>query len=248
MVAFGACFLVIAKGQDALEFQELHNTLRTAYAKIKLLENAEKAGGQPTVALQESTATAQAEAVALRERYLQLRGLLDALDISAIENSGDSKVGRLVAALNDLRLRKQEQRRLTDTLSNLLEAASEFSEVATPGNPESVQKLGAAIQNAETVLRSSVDQTADARSKELTDANVISLKPELGVVVLDVGINDGAKPGMPFNIFRADKPIARVLITDVRSTVSGAVVRELFSQSDKLMIGDRGQADATQSF
>jgi hypothetical protein len=39
-----------------------------------------------------------------------------------------------------------------------------------------------------------------------------------------------------------------VFVTDVRSNVSGAVVRELFSPLDKLMIGDRGQADASQSF
>jgi hypothetical protein len=104
------------------------------------------------------------------------------------------------------------------------------------------------MQGAESALKSSITQAGEPDKKELTEASVVSIKDELGVVVLDVGTKDGAKPGMPFNIFRADKPIARVLVTDVRSTVSGAVVRELFSPSDKLMIGDRGQADATQSF
>ena len=242
------CGLTEAGAQDALEFQELQNNLRTAYAKIQALESAEKAGGQPALALQSSTAAAQAEATALKERYLQLRGLLDALDISAIENGTDEKAARLVAALNDLRMVKEEQKRLADALFRLLEASMEFSQVATPGNPESVQRLSVAMQSAETALKSSINQAAEPGKKELTDASVVSIKPELGVVVLDVGTKDGAKPGMPFNIFRADKPIARVLITDVRSTVSGAVVRELFSPSDKLMIGDRGQAEASQSF
>jgi len=93
------CCSGLAKGQDALEFEELQNTLRTAYAKIKVLEKSEKAGGAPSVALQESAATAQAEAAELKERYLQLRGLLDALDISAIESGGDEKADRLIAAL-----------------------------------------------------------------------------------------------------------------------------------------------------
>jgi hypothetical protein len=243
-----ACLLMSAEGQDALEFQELQNTLRTAYTKIKALEGAEKAGGVPSAALQESTATAHAEAAALKEQYLQLRGLIDALDISAIENGEDEKAARLVAALNDLRLIKQEQKRLVDSLFSLLDASSEYSQVATPGNPESVKKLGVAMQNAEAALKSSISQAGDPARKDLTDASVVSIKPEIGVIVLDVGIRDGAKPGMPFNIFRADKPIARVLVTDVRSTVSGAVVREVFSPSDKLMIGDRGQADASQSF
>ncbi len=174
--------------------------------------------------------------------------MLDALDISAIENESDGKSDRLVAALNDLRLIKEEQKRLSEALISLIEASNEFSQVASPGNPESVQKLGTAMQNAEEALKSSINQAGEPAKKDLTDANVVSIEPELGVVILDVGTKDGAKPGMPFNIFRADKPIARVLVTDVRSTVSGAVVRELFSPSDKLMIGDRGQADASQSF
>ncbi len=248
VVGFGLCCSAFAKGQDALEFEELQNTLRTAYAKIKVLEKAEKAGGAPSVALQESAATAQAEAAELKERYLQLRGLLDALDISAFENGGDEKADRLIAALNDLRLIKEAQEQLADALFVLLEASTEFSQVATPGNPESVQKLGMAMQGAETALKSSISQAREPTKKELTEASVVSIKPDLGVVVLDVGTKDGAKPGMPFNIFRADKPIARVFVTDVRSNVSGAVVRELFSPLDKLMIGDRGQADASQSF
>jgi len=248
LVGITAGCLSVVGAQDALEFQELQNTLRTAYAKIQALEAAQKAGGTPSLALQQSTATAQAEAVELKERYLQLRGLLDALDIGAIENGSDEKANRLIAALNDLRLIKTEQKRLADALFNLLEASTEFSQVASPGNPESAQKLGTAQQNAESALKSSINQSGDLAKKELTDASVVSIKPELGVLVLDVGSKDGAKAGMPFNIFRADKPIARVLVTDVRPTVSGAVIRELFSQSDKLMIGDRGQADASQSF
>ena len=219
VVGFGLCCSAFAKGQDALEFEALQNTLRTAYAKIKVLEKAEKAGGAPSVALQESAATAQAEAAELKERYLQLRGLLDALDISAIENGGDEKAGRLIAALNDLRLIKEEQKQLADALFGLLEASTEFSQVATPGNPESVQKLGTAMQGAETALKSSISQAGEPTKKELTEASVVSIKPDLGVVVLDVGTKDGAKPGMPFNIFRADKPIARVFVTTVLSNV-----------------------------
>lgn len=242
-----ACCVIFAKGQDALEFQELQNTLSTAYAKIKALEASEKVGGAPSAALQESAIAAQTEAETLKERYVQLRGLLEALDISAIENGGDEKAERLVAALNDLRLVKNEQKRLAESLLALLEASSEFSQVATPGNPESVQKLSSAMQNAESALKSSIDSSGEGVKKELTEASIVSIKPELGIVVLDVGIRDGAKPGMPFNVFRADKPIAKVLVTDVRSTVSGAVIKELFSPSDKLMIGDRGKAEASQS-
>lgn len=234
-------------GQDSLDFQELQNNLRTAYAKIQALEKAAAAGGAPSAALAESTAAANAEAAEWKERYTQLRGLLDALGIAALEDSGDEKAGRLIAALNDLRLMKEENQRLAASLNELLEASDSFSQVATPGNPDSVRQLGNAMEQAQAVLASSAAATGESARKELSAARVVSVKPELGVVVLDVGSRDGAKPGMPFNIFREDKPVARVLITDVRSAVSGAVVRELFSPADKPMVGDLGRAEASQS-
>jgi hypothetical protein len=234
-------------GQDALEFEELQDNLRTAYARIQALEKASTGGGAPAGALLEASAAAGAEAAELKERYTELRSLLDALGISAIESGGDGKSDRLVAALNDLRLLKEEQDRVTRSLAQLLEAASEFSQVATPGNPESVRKLGDAMEAAGAALAVSAQSGAEPQPKELSAASVVSVKPELGVVVLNVGSRDGAKPGMPFNLYREDKPIARVLVTDVRKSVSGAVVRELFSQSDKPMVGDRGQADASKS-
>lgn len=241
-----ACGGVVA-GQDSLDFQELQNNLRTAYAKIQALEKAASAGGAPSAALVESTAAANAEAAEWKDRYAQLRGLLDALGIAALENAGDEKSDRLIAALNDLRLMKEENQRLAASLNELLTASDSFSQVATPGNPDSVRELSAAMESAQTALATSQASLGEGARKELSAARVLSVKTDLGVIVLDVGSRDGAKPGMPFNIFREDKPVARVLITDVRSAVSGAVVRELFSPSDKPMVGDLGRAEASQS-
>ncbi len=241
-VLVAACGLEAA-AQDALEFQELQNNLRTAYAKIQALEKA----GNPSAALQESAASANAEATEAKERYTQLRSLLDALGIGAIDNSGDEKAERLIAALNDLRLMKEENTRLAATLQELLAASVAFSQVATPGNPDSVRQLGEAMEGAQNALAASHANTGESARKDLSAARVVSVKPEIGIVVLDIGSRDGVKPGMPFNLFREDKPVARVLITDVRGSVSGAVVRELFSPSDKPMVGDRGRAEASQS-
>jgi hypothetical protein len=67
---------------------------------------------------------------------------------------------------------------------------------------------------------------------------VVSLKNELGIAVLGVGARDGVKPGMPFEVFREDKPIAKVLITEVRNTVCGAVIQETSSPKDQVRVGD----------
>jgi len=241
-VALFGCALTVG-AQDSLEFQELQAALRTAYAKIQALE---KSGGSPADVLTKSTASANAEALATKERYLELRGLIEALGITAIDSGSDEKTERLIAALNDLRLAEEKNQRLTSALSTLLTASTSFSSVAIPGNPESARALADAMQIAEAAIKQ--ENTGGNRAKDLNQAQVLSLKPEFGVVVLDVGSTDGAKPGMPFHLYREDKPIARVLITDVRKSVSGAVIRELFSPTDKPMVGDRGRAEASNSF
>jgi hypothetical protein len=46
---------------------------------------------------------------------------------------------------------------------------------------------------------------------------------------------------MPFDIYREDKPIAKALVTEVRNSVSGAVIQELASLSDPVRVGDRAK-------
>jgi hypothetical protein len=53
---------------------------------------------------------------------------------------------------------------------------------------------------------------------------------------------------MPFEIFREDKPIAKVLVTEVRNSVSGAVVQELANIVDPVRVGDKGKVDTNRSF
>lgn len=107
--------------------------------------------------------------------------------------------------------------------------------------------LAAAMESAQRSL-SATPVTGDSiATRDLAEANIVSVKPEIGIIVLDIGARDGVKPGMPYSVYREDKPIANIVITDVRRSVSGAVIRELFSPNDKPQVGDRGEADATNS-
>jgi hypothetical protein len=222
--------------------------LRTAYAKIQTLEAAlANAGGSPSLAVTSAAAAASLEASEARERYTQVRSLLEALGISALEEGGDEKADRLVAALGDLRLMAEERQNLIKCLVELLEAADEFSQVSSAGNPVVASKLAGAMDSAQKTLASTPVTGDTAVARDLAEANVVSVKPELGIVVLDIGSRDGAKPGMPYNLYREDKPIANVVVTEVRRSVSGAVVRDLFSPNDKPQVGDRGEADASNS-
>jgi hypothetical protein len=54
-------------------------------------------------------------------------------------------------------------------------------------------------------------------------------------------------PGMPFSIYRKDKPIAHALVVDVRAGICGAVIRDQVSKDDPVKVGDTGKVDTSKS-
>jgi outer membrane murein-binding lipoprotein Lpp len=245
-LVLGACGLV--KGQQALELLELKTTLEVAASKIQALESEVATAKAKNEALAQSAAAANEEAAEYRDRYERLRGLLEGLGIAAMENAGDELQNRLLAALSDLRIAEQQRLMLSEQLMKLAEASVAFASTVAEPDPETATRLNDALARSEGLLAASPRRVEEMEARDLTDTRVVSMKPDLGIAILGVGSRDGVKPGMPFQIFREDKPIAKVLVTDVRATVSGAVVQESANPEDPIQVGDRGVADTSRSF
>lgn len=236
------------RGQESLELLELRTTLEVAAAKIQELEAQLSSTKSRSEALAQSAAAANEEAAEFQDRYERLRGLLEGLGIAALENATDEMQNRLLAALGDLRLAEQQRLLLSDSLMKLAESSIQFAGTVTTPDEAAAAQLNQSLLEAEKVLQFAPRRVDESAPQDLTDVRVVSMKPDLGIAVIGVGSRDGVKPGMPFQIFREDKPIAKVLVTDVRATVSGAVVQELASASDPIQVGDRGEADTSRSF
>ena len=237
-----------ARGQAALELQELNTTLQVAAEKIKDLETQLAAAKDKSDAMAQSAAAANQEAAELKDRYERLRGLLEGLGIAALENSTDQTQERLLSALSDFRLSENSRRKLADSLMELAEASMQFAKGITNPEPVASERLSKALSQAESALIAAAARPGEVQATNLQDARIVSLKPDIGIAVLSVGARDGVKPGMPFEIYREDKPIAKILVTEVRSSVSGAVVQELANPADPVQVGDRGKVDTTRSF
>ncbi len=235
-------------GQQALELLELKTTLEVAASKIQTLESEVASERSKNEALAQSAAAANEEAAEFRDRYERLRGLLEGLGIAAMENAGDEVQNRLLAALADLRLAEQQRIMLSDQLMKLAEASIQFAGTVNQPEETVAAKLNQELVAAEELLAATPRNVEEMIARDLTDTRVVSLKADLGIAVLGVGSRDGVKPGMPLKIFREDKPIAKVVVTDVRSTVSGAVVQETANAEDPIQVGDRGVADTSRSF
>ena len=240
----GACGVRAQQAFDKnIEVQELQSTLLIAGERAKALETQLAAAREQNAALVQSTAAANAEADQLRESYEKLRGLLEGLGIGALENSTDQVQERLLTALSDLRLADDQKKKSSEALMTLAEATLAFVKTAQSTDEAAKKNLESAIEKTEAALRG--HKADESPAKSLHEARVVSLKAELGVAVLDVGTRDGVKAGMPFEIYREDKPIAKVLITEVRKSVSGAVIQEIMNDRDPVQVGDRGKVSAT---
>lgn len=239
-------------GQSAFEVQELNTALQVAAQKIQSLESLLAAAKDKNDALAQSASAANQEAAELKDRYERLRGLLEGLGISALENSTSETQDRLLAALSDLRIAETSRQKLAESLMNLAEASLEYAKAVSNSDPAISDRLTKALADAEKVLTTAAAPEAEATvatvPANLQETRIVSLKPDLGIVVLSAGARDGVKPGMPFEIYREDKPIAKILVTEVRSSVSGAVVQELANAADPVKVGDRGKVDINRSF
>lgn len=234
------------RADDKLENQELLLSLQVAAAKIQALEAQINASKDKNDALAQSAAAANSESNELKERYEKLRGLLEGLGVGALENSKDQTQERLLAALSDLRIMKDQRDELANALIELAESGMGLMKSAQNADPAAADRLNKAISAADAALVKAGGGQVEAPG-DMQNARVVSLKNELGIAVLSIGAKDGVKPGMPFEIFREDKPIAKVLVTEVRNSVCGAVVQELAAASDPVRVGDRGRVDLNKS-
>lgn len=229
--------------QTSFELQELNTTLQVAAQKIQALEAQIAASKDKNDALAQSAAASNQEALELKDRYERLRGLLEGLGIAALENNREQTQDRLLSALSDLRLSEVSRQKLADSLMELAEASLAFAKTVQAPDPVTGDRLQKALIKSEASLAGAASRATEsgAPTADLQEARIVSLKNDLGIAVIGVGARDGVKPGMPFEIFREDKPIAKVLVTEVRNSVSGAVVQELASVSDPVRVGDRAK-------
>jgi hypothetical protein len=61
----------------------------------------------------------------------------------------------------------------------------------------------------------------------LEAAQVLAVNPQLQLVVLNVGQQQGVRVGMPFLVMRGDRLVGRVRVVEARRQVCGAVIEQV---------------------
>ena len=76
----------------------------------------------------------------------------------------------------------------------------------------------------ETQLRA---QSGTSVSATLDAARVVAVNPELRLVVLNVGREQGARVGMPVAVLHDERVVAELRVVEVRRKICGAVIEKL---------------------
>jgi hypothetical protein len=231
------------------ELQELKTTLEVSARQIGDLQTQLTAQKAQSQTLSQSLVAANAESASSRESLEKLRGLLEGLGIGALEGGSNQVQERLLASLSDMKLLDEQKKKLTEALLTLSEATVAYAKVTPSGDADTSKALEAAVTVSEHAIRTAGSAgTIDAQSADLHNVKIVSVKPETGVAVLNVGARDGVKVGMPFAVYRNDHSIAKLLVVDVRKSVAGAVIQETTNTKESIQVGDRGVIDTDRSF
>jgi hypothetical protein len=241
---------VCSAQQGDLETLELQTTLQASARRVAQLEVQLAAQKSQSGVLSKGLASANDQASRAREALEKLRGVCEGLGIGALDGNLDQVRSRLVAALGDLRLLDEQKKRLSDALVSLSECALAYTKSNSDQPSEELQnRLKASASLASGAIATALSAGSASTSKvDFYDGKVVGVKPELGIAILDVGAKDGVRIGMPFQVVRSDRRIAKVLVVDVRRSHAGVVIQEVLNTSEAVQVGDRGVIDAERGF
>ncbi len=222
----------------AVEEEDTPVDVQALQERIVLLRSSIKA-------LTESLAIANVEAETFKRQSQDLALKLEAIGLSS--DKDDNKLQqRLLSAVRDLRLSKQKQDEIVSQLIRLTEAVQVLIKSTENIDPQVRLAVETELRKTSNVLGASPAPKAEAVDPTLTDAMVVDVKEDLSLIVANVGEKQQVRVGMPFQVWREDKPIGLVRVIDVRERISGAVIQNLVSEKTPIKVGDRLKVDARQ--
>jgi hypothetical protein len=169
---------------------------------------------------------ARDELAGIKLRFEALgRGLLD---------GGDD---RLVQANVNLEVLSSRFSHLEGASNRLVSSVTEYIRQAVAADPDARLRVETAIRELDEV-RELVQKPAPVATGSAGQAKVVSIDPESGLLVLNVGESQGAQIGTTYRLTRGDQPFGRVIVADVRRNVCGAFVEELEPGQGPVRLGD----------
>ena len=194
--------------------------------------------------LTESLAVANGETELFKRKVNDLTERIEALGIQPVGNDVEALRSRLLAAVRDLRLVQKEKDAANEQLVALTESVMDLLKSSEGIDANARLKVEECLRSASALINR--DETKNVSTAGLTSARVVDTKPDLALVVANIGSRQGVKTGMPFQVWRGEKQIASVRVVDVRDAVSGAIVQNTSAPTESVRTGDTLRIDTTR--
>jgi hypothetical protein len=193
--------------------------------------------------LTESLAVANGETELFKRKADDINARIESLGVSPSGKEEEALRTRLIAAVRDMRLLQKENDSVREKLVLLSESVMELLKSSEGINADARLKVE---ENLRTVSSLNKQKTTYANAPGLTSGSVVDVKPDLSLVVANLGSRQGVKNGMPFQVWRGDKQIASVRVVDVRDALSGAIVQNTINSTESVRAGDTLRIDTTR--
>ncbi|WP_035611709.1 hypothetical protein [Haloferula sp. BvORR071] len=197
------------------------------------LESTVEALRQRNQTLEKSLAEANQAEKDAREQLDRVKLRMEALGRNLLDG-GDERLVQAVA----------EQQILTSRVSGLEGAASRLRDVITDylrkavaADPDSRLRVETAIRELDSLL-GTVQKPAPAAAGSASNAKVMNVDADSGLLVLNVGEAQGARIGTTYQLVRGDQPFGTAIVADVRRNVCGAFVEQLDPGAEPVRLGE----------
>lgn len=195
--------------------------------------------------LTESLAAANEHSRELEREAGDLRLKLNTLGVASLSGNEAALEQKLLAAVRELRGAQSEIAALRNMVAGMSESILMLLQAAPNIDPATRMSIESQLRAASLSMNISPEAVdAEPVKKSLTDGIVVDVKPELSLVVANLGERDGVRIGMPFQVLRNNKKIGTVRVVDVRSRISGAILQELEPNETDVRTGDSLRVDA----
>jgi flagellar basal body-associated protein FliL len=189
---------------------------------------------QQNQALQRSLAEANRGEKQASEQLAQVRERLEALGKNLLDGGDD----RLIQATSDLQLANERITQLEGSTTRLAATINDYLRQAVVSDPDARLRVETSLRELDAVLGLRQKPRPDVRTGSLQQARIVSQDLESGMLVLNIGENQGAKIGMTFRLARGQQPYGKAILADVRKGVSGVFVESLDNPAETPRPGD----------
>lgn len=167
------------------------------------------------------------------EQLARVRQRLEALGRDLLDGGDD----RLVQATADLQILGSRVSSLEATSGRLVSAITDYLGKAVAADPDSRLRVETAIRELDQVL-GLVQKPAPAAPGSAGQAKVVSIDPESGLLVLNIGEDQNTRIGTTYHLLRGEQTFGSAIVADVRRNVCGAFVEELDPGQGPVRLGD----------